>query len=159
VELAKLDTNFLRQLNEANYYDLIVLNYGLNVLYKPNDTNFSWYLRRMNTVLKPVIRNLAHADMLIVGASDRAFKYGDNWQTAIGIENLVLGQAELAQANETAFLNLYTTMGGENTIVTWATASPALANKDYVHPNHKGAEKIGTLLGEILEQDIGKPTH
>jgi lysophospholipase L1-like esterase len=50
-------------------------------------------------------------------------------------------------------------MGGKNSIVDWANQKPSLANKDYVHPNHKGAEILANYLFEAFMSEYGKYTH
>ena len=65
-------------------------------------------------------------------------------------------QASLAFENNIGFYNLYQSMGGYGTIVSWANAEPALANKDYIHPNHRGAEILGRNLFEAILADYKK---
>ena len=47
-------------------------------------------------------------------------------------------------------------MGGKNSIVDWANRKPSLANKDYVHPNHQGAEILGNWFFEDLLREFEK---
>ena len=47
-------------------------------------------------------------------------------------------------------------MCGTNSIVDWAKQNPSLANKDYVHPNHRGAEILGTYLYEAILTELKK---
>ena len=44
-------------------------------------------------------------------------------------------------------------MGGENSIVKWAEQTPPKANKDYIHPNHRGAEFLGRKLFDAIQKD------
>jgi len=62
-------------------------------------------------------------------------------------------QARLAYDHHLAFFNLFQTMGGENSIVNWANQKPALANKDYVHPNAKGADILAEKLFHAIMND------
>ena len=55
-----------------------------------------------------------------------------------------------------AFYNQFESMGGENSIVRWATQSPPLANKDYIRPNGKGAEVLAEKIYNALIQDYKK---
>jgi len=156
LEFGKLDTGFLQAINEFNPYDLVIFQYGVNVLYKPDDMNFSWYKRAAVPVITKMKSCFSKADFLIVGTGDRAFRYPEGYQSALGIEALIKEQASLAKQTNSAFFSLYAAMGGKNSMVNWATQSPSLANKDYVHPNALGARILGKYLFEAINRDVKK---
>jgi lysophospholipase L1-like esterase len=146
VELAKLDAAMLQRLSGNDGYDLVVLEYGANLMFRPNDNDYSWYEQHMRTTLEKLRREMPNTEFLVISTADRAFRYGEEWQSAVGIDSLLLTQARLARDNGAAFYNMYASMGGPNTIVSWANATPSLANKDYIHPNQRGAEVLGNLV-------------
>ena len=156
LELAKLDSAMLRQLEGENNYDLVVLEYGANLMFRPDDVDYSWYRRHIITVVSRLHKAMPHTEFLVVSTADRAFNYASKWRTATGIDNLVKTQAETAYRNDAAFFNLYRSMGGPGTIVRWADSSPVMANKDYVHPNHLGADALGNLIYEAFMKDFRK---
>lgn len=156
LEFGKIDTEFLKAINEVNPYDLIIFQYGVNVLYRPDDTNFSWYKKAAIPVITKMKNCFPETDFLIVGTGDRAFRYPEGYQSATGIEALIKEQAALAKQTNCAFFSLYAAMGGKNSMVNWATQSPSLANKDYVHPNALGARILGKHLFEAITQDVKK---
>jgi lysophospholipase L1-like esterase len=47
-------------------------------------------------------------------------------------------------------------MGGEGTIVKWADTVPRLANKDYIHFNYKGANKVANIIFNSFINDYNK---
>lgn len=156
VELNKLSEDFMKSVQQANHYDLIVMQYGVNLLFRPNDTNYDYYTKMMSPVFKKMKTAFSDSDFLIISSADRAFKYDGVFKTAIGLPNLLETQALLAFDNGFAFYNQFETMGGTNSIVKWAEQSPPLANKDYVHPNHKGAEVLAKKLFEAIQNDYHK---
>lgn len=156
VEFAKLDTALLRSVEESNAYDLIILQYGINQMFRPNDVNYHWYTKVMTPSVAKMRNAFSKSDMLIVSAGDRAFRYGDEYKTAIGIDSLIRIQALLADSAHVAFYNLYQSMGGPGTIVAWANATPSLANKDYIHPNLRGADILGHHLFDAIMKDYKK---
>lgn len=155
-ELGRLDTTFLQAVQQANNYDLVVLEYGVNVLYRPDNTDFKWHQRNMMKVLAKLRAAMPGAEFLIISTSDRGFRYGDVAKSAVGIDNLVKTQAELAYSNGMAFFNMFASMGGAGTIVRWADSTPVLAGHDYVHPNGRGAEILGNIFYDAFMQDFGK---
>lgn len=158
LELAKLDTAFLHDLQLENHYDLVILEYGANLLFRPNDSDYSWFQSHIKPVVKRLKEAMPNTEFLIISSSDRAFKYGENWQSAKGINNLIKSQAELAYENNAAFYNLYASMGGSGTIAKWVETTPSLANKDYIHPNLRGAEILGSIFFESFIKDFEKST-
>jgi lysophospholipase L1-like esterase len=156
LELAKLDTSFLQALQQENKYDLIILEYGANLLFRPNDMDYTWYQSHINPVVNRLKHAMSGAEILIISTSDRAFKYGESWHSANGIHNLIKAQADLAYTNGTAFYNMFSSMGGDGTIVKWADSTTPIANKDYIHPNHKGAEILGTMFYNDFMKEYSK---
>ncbi len=156
IELKNLDTAFLTEVSLRNHYDLVVFQYGVNMLYRPQDKEFDWYKRAFDPVIKKFKKCFSDADILIVSSADRAFRYENGYESAVGMEPLVSMQAKMAYDNDVAFYNQYASMGGRNSIVRWADSSVALANKDYIHPNHKGAEKLGGLFFTAFMKEYQK---
>lgn len=156
IEYASIDSSFLAAIAEANPYDLIVFQYGVNLLFRPNDKNFSWYARNMLPVIQKLKHCFEQSEFLLVSCADRAFSYNGEYQSAIGIDSLIKTQATLAYQTGSNFYNQFASMGGKNSIVEWANQKPSLANKDYVHPNHKGAEILANYLFEAIMNEYRK---
>jgi lysophospholipase L1-like esterase len=156
IELAAMDSAFLSSVNASNPYDLVVFQYGVNLLYRPNDKNFNWYARAMLPIIKRIKSCFPDCEFLVVSTADRAFNYNGEYKSAVGIDSLVKIQALLAYETGSCFYNLFETMGGENSVVRWAKQKPALARKDYVHPNYRGAEILGNFFYNAIMKDYNK---
>lgn len=156
IELNAMDTSFLKSISENNPYDLIILQYGVNMLFRPKESEFSWYKKNMIPVVKKIKKAFPKSDIILVSTADRAFRYGNEYKSAIGIDSLIHSQAAIALENNICFYNQFESMGGENSIVDWASQKPALANKDYIHPNHRGAEVLAGYFYEALLKDFYK---
>jgi lysophospholipase L1-like esterase len=156
LELAQLDSAVLRSIDEQGYYNLIILEYGVNLMFRAKDMEYNWYYKNMGKALAKLRRCMPNTEFLLISTTDRAFRYQNNWSSAIGIENLVYTQAQLAAENNFAFYNIFESMGGPGTIVSWANQKPSLANQDYIHPNHRGAERLGNLIFEDFMKDLKK---
>jgi lysophospholipase L1-like esterase len=156
VELKKLSNSLLAQINKSGYYDLIVFQYGVNLMFKPNDTNYDYYYRAMRPVLKKFKENMPNTEFLMLSCSDRAFNYDGTWKTAIGIDSLIATQARLAYNNDIPFYNFYKSIGGSGTIVKWADSTVQYANKDYIHFNYKGAKIVAKTIFRAFINDYNK---
>ena len=153
VELKKLSEDFMKSIQQANKYDLIIVQYGVNLLFRPKDTDYTYYYKSFEPTLQQMKSAFSGSEILIIGSADRAFRYNGVNKTAIGLPYLIENQALIAYRNGFAFYNQFETMGGENSIVKWAEQTPPKANKDYIHPNHRGAEFLGRKLFDAIQKD------
>ena len=162
-ELDKFDNKFLDKISQSGAYDLIVIQYGVNVMFRPLDNNYDYYFRGMDPALKRLRQHLPNTEFLMISCFDRAFPYGQKWKTAIGMDSLLKTQATLAYRNGMPFFNLYQTMGGNGTIVKWVEGGEQLAAKDYIHASPKGAIILGKKLYSAFMKDfqktVSKSTH
>lgn len=156
VEFNKLDSNFIKAIAKENNYDLIIFQYGVNVLFRPNDRNFNWYAKTVLPAIKKLKNGFPDADFLVMSTADRAFNYDGEYRSAIGIDSLIKIQATLAYETHSNFYNQFETMGGHNSIVEWANVTPSLANKDYLHPNWRGAAILAGFFFDALMRDYNK---
>lgn len=155
-ELNKISSSLLDEINTTGYYDLVVFQYGVNLMFKPDDTNYDYYYRSMNNVLKKFKSKLPKTDLLLFSCSDRAFKYDEEWKTATGIDSLIYNQALLARNNDIGFYNFYESLGGKGSIVKWADSTSQLANKDYIHFNLRGSRVAAKIVFNAIINDYKK---
>jgi lysophospholipase L1-like esterase len=144
--LTKVKSSMYKSFNEYLDYNLVVLQYGLNVL-SEMQTDYSWYERSFTKTVSYIKNCFPNAAILLVGVSDRSYRNEDgNFETIPSLENLLEVQENCARKNKVAFLNLYKAMGGKNTMVKWVENEYPLANKDYTHLNFRGSQKIGRII-------------
>ena len=146
--LNKINSNMLQYFDKELHYDLIVLQFGINVA--NGYDNFSWYENRIKKIIRHFKNNIPKASILIISTPDIAIKDATGaMATNPSIPVIVAAQKAAARATDAAFFNLYEAMGGENSMVQWVD-SLGYANKDYTHFNYKGAkfaaEKIHAYL-------------
>jgi len=156
IEYGKMDTDFLASIAKTHSYDLIIMQYGVNLLEKPDDGNFDWYYKPMKIAVQRIQQSFKDADVLIMSTGDRAFHYPSGFQTATGLLALLNLQQRIAFETGSSFFNLYSSMGGENSMVKWVTDNPPLAYKDYTHPNSRGADVIGKSIYNALLYEYNK---
>ncbi|PUZ22066.1 hypothetical protein DCM91_15170 [Chitinophaga costaii] len=150
IELGRLSRDMLMHLQEERPYDLIVLQYGANILWKPELTDYSWYQRPMTKVLDSLRADFPQTSFLVISTADKSYRKEDKYVTAPGVTALLRVQHTMAEAHEAAFWNLYANMGGNGSMTQWVESEHPLANKDYTHFNRQGAAKVGALLFKAL---------
>lgn len=143
--IATFDTNVMRSFNDKLGYDLIVLQYGTNVL-NYGSLNYTWYERKMAKVVEHLRECFPGVAILIVSTADKSTKYDLEMKTDSAVVPLTRAQKKYAVGANAAYINLYTLMGGDGSMVKWVEEVPARANKDYTHFNYRGAQKISDLI-------------
>lgn len=128
-------------------YDLIILEYGLNVA-SSHQTNYSSWSKQMSKVISKVRSYYPEASLLLIGVSDRAERTENGMRTMPGIIAMHRTQEELAQSHGLAFWSLLRamhTLGGIE-----AMTRNNLASKDYTHVSHSGGNKLANMLYDAL---------
>ena len=97
----------MREFNEQRPYDLIILQYGLNVATE-RGRNYDKYIAGMQTTVQHLKEAFPQAAILIVSVGDRDYKTEEGeLRTMPGIKNLVRYQQNLAADEAVAFWNMF----------------------------------------------------
>nr|WP_255489695.1 hypothetical protein [Dysgonomonas sp. 25] len=128
-------------------YDLVVLQYGANVL---NDDveGYGWYTRGMQKVVENLRQCFPNADILIISTADKSSKIEEEMKTSPAVALLLASQKKCALNTESGFINLYSLMGGNGSMIDWVAENNAGA--DYTHFTASGAKKIAKLIHKDL---------
>ncbi len=150
--LEKFNMDLMNAFQREFNYDLIVLQFGMNVL-KLKPGPYDWYESGMTDVVNHIRKCFPGADILIVSVADKATKYGTEIKTDHKLAKLIETQERYARNTKSAFIDVFQMMGGEGSMVRWVNEIPPLANADYIHFNARGAKKIGDLIFEKLDNE------
>ena len=126
-------------------YDLIILQLGTNVL-NYGSLNYGWYEKKMKNVVAHLKECFPGAAILIISTADKSTKYELTMKTDSAVVPLASAQKRYAVQAESGFINLYTLMGGDGSMVQWVEDVPARANKDYTHFNYRGAKQVAGMI-------------
>ncbi len=145
IQLGGIDNALSRSFASLRPYDLIVLEYGLNVVSKKR-TEYSGYRRQMSIVIDKIKKYYPQTDILLLGVSDRDQKSGH--QLHKNTLALLKQQRLIAQDKGLPFWSIFDAvqqMGGVK-----ALAKKGLVGKDYTHLSHKGGELVSEQLYNAL---------
>ncbi|MBR1387174.1 MAG: hypothetical protein IJ553_02040 [Alloprevotella sp.] len=149
--LHKCDSLIASDFAKARPYDLIILQYGMNFC-QPRSTDYSGFVRVFKQSVEAIKKLYPNAAVLLVSMGDRGVKDRDGvTKTMPGVKAMVEAQHKLAQDEHIAFWNLYSAMGGENSMVKMVRTTPSLANKDYLHINFRGGDMLAKRLFDALQ--------
>ncbi len=148
--LLQITSPVLHQFQEKLDYDLIMLQFGLNVL-NPKMTDYDWYEREMIRVIRHFREAMPGVGILVLGPSDRAVKRQGRMQSDPSVPLITEALRGAAEASGAAFFSFYEAMGGAGSMVEWVEQrQPRLANLDYTHFNFAGAREAALLLLDYL---------
>lgn len=147
-QIATVPEATMARFAELRPYDLIVLQYGLNVA-SPKTKDYSGYTRQLARSIRLLRQAFPRASILVVGVGDRDERNEQGeLRTMGGVKELVLYQRRMAADEHVAFWNLYEAMGGEGSIARMQRRRQA--NLDYTHINSAGGRELARLLFDVL---------
>jgi lysophospholipase L1-like esterase len=150
VTLSRLDRGRCRELNEIRPYDLIVLQYGLNVAAE-NVHNYGWYREQLTEVIRHVQQCFPSSDILLLSVSDRSHYRDGAFRTIPAVVSLLKAQRQAAEAAQVTFWNMFLAMGGENGMVRYV--NNRWASKDYTHLSFRGGRELAdALYGALMRE-------
>ena len=150
LSLRDIPQRMLKEFNRVRPYDLIVLEYGLNVATE-RGRNYDKYQKGLLTAIEHLKNCFPQAGVLLLSVGDRDYKDDEGeLRTMPGVKNLVRYQQHTAALSGIAFWSMFEAMGGEESMATLVHAKPAMANLDYTHINFRGGRFLAGLLYETL---------
>lgn len=145
--IANIPTETLRQFAAVRPYDLIVIQFGLNVA-NARQTNYRTYVDRMGQAIDHLRAAYPMASILVVGCPDRDQRSGQGIKTMNGVQQLLAYQQVMASEHHVAFFNLFQAMGGRESMKR--LVDRGMANKDYTHLNFGGGREIARHIVNSL---------
>ena len=105
--IGSFDVATMRAFHSKLDYDLIVLQYGANVL-NYGSLNYGWYEKRMTKVVAHLKECFPGVSILIVSTADKSTKYDLEMKTDSAVVPLNTAQKRYAIKSESSFVNMYT---------------------------------------------------
>ncbi len=140
----------LREFNALRPYDLIIIQYGLNVVAK-GVYDYNYYRAQMNKVIAYLKECFPHTSFLILSVGDRDYKTRTgSYETMPEIKYFLQMQRQIAKDNKIAFWNMFEAMGGERSMYKLVHDSPSKANYDYTHINFRGGRFLAKKLFDSI---------
>jgi len=129
-------------------YDLVVLQYGLNIL-QEGVTDYSGYAARVEKMIAFVRSCFPHAAVLVLSTSDRSVKSETGFAPICSAPAMVGWQRRAARAAGAAFWSVYDAMRAEGGMERFV--ANGWAGKDYTHINYAGGRRVAYALVDALD--------
>ncbi|WP_294474279.1 SGNH/GDSL hydrolase family protein [uncultured Bacteroides sp.] len=150
LSLRGIPQQMLKEFNRQRPYDLIILEYGLNVATQ-RGRNYDNYQKGLLTAINHLKDCFPQAGILLLSVGDRDYKTENGeLHTMPGVKNLIRYQQNIAAESGIAFWNMFEAMGGDGSMADLVHAKPSMANYDYTHINFRGGKHLAGLLYETL---------
>ncbi|NDV63880.1 hypothetical protein [Bacteroides sp. 224] len=150
LSLRYIPAKTLKDFNDLRPYDLIILQYGLNVA-TSRGSNYDSYQKGLLATIEHLKECFPQAGFLLLSVGDRNYRSDSGeMRTMLGVKNLIRYQQNIAAESSIAFWNMFEAMGGEGSMAQLVNAKPPMANYDYTHINFKGGKHLATLLYDVL---------
>lgn len=141
-----------REIDELLGYDMVVLQYGLNIMQK-GQRRYSSYHKKLCDMVAYAERCFPNAAILIMGVSDRWVEGSNGMYEPIGsVDALSAAQRAAADSTNVTFWNTAEAMaiyGGMPEFVARGWAA-----KDYTHINFAGGKRIAELLTYAIVEPV-----
>lgn len=149
LEFTRISQGQLMQQYKQLNAKLIILEFGVNVV--PNVLeDYSFYEKRFYKQLMRLKKLAPDASILVIGISDMSRKAGNYYESYPNVVLIREAQRNAVFKAGCAYWDMYTAMGGENSMPSWVFAEPALANPDFTHFTPRGAKIIGEMFMNAL---------
>jgi len=139
--------------------NLVVINYGTNESQYANADQMQSYERDLREVVRRVRSALPNSSILILSPMDRGQRAaGGKIITKPSIPMIVEMQRRVALETGCAFFDTFKAMGGPGTMAKWhaGTGKNHYVGGDLTHPTTEGAEIVGRLIYEALNDGYAK---
>lgn len=148
--LERLDKERCKEFTEVRPYDLIILQYGLNVV-SEDMLDYGWYRQRMLQVIQHIRECFPESDILLLSVTDRSHQVDGKFETMPEVLAMLHAQRQLARRAAIPFWNMFGAMGGENSMLRFVENN--WASKDYTHFSFRGGRELANALMKALLQE------
>jgi hypothetical protein len=126
---------------------LILLQYGGNVVPYMNP---DYYRRAFKRQLQFFKEACPGTPVIVIGPSDMSIRENGHFITYPGLEAIRDALQDAALESGFGFWDLYSAMGGSNSMASFVNAYPALATADYVHFTNLGINLVAEMFYHAL---------
>lgn len=131
--------------------ELIILQFGgNNVPHLKDSTHAVNAGKGFATTIRKVKQLAPGVPIILVGPSDMSTSIDGVYQTFPYLEIMNDAMKQAAFDEGAAYWDMFSVMGGRNSMVSWVTNDPPYAGPDYVHFTPAGARKMGELLFKAI---------
>ena len=149
---SRLDGEMLKKMYDELQVKLLILQFGGNVVPYISENYVyyeKWFYRELSK-LKSLMPNMS---IIVIGVADMSVKEKDIYVSYQNLEHIRDAMKNAAFRADCAFWDMYSAMGGKNSMPSWVFAQPSLAASDFVHFNERGARVLAEMFYNAFMHD------
>ncbi|MEG2366370.1 MAG: hypothetical protein RSB29_06440, partial [Alistipes sp.] len=139
------------QANAMLHYDLVVLQYGLNIM-QQGIHNYANYGAQIEKMIAYVRECFPSAAVLVLGVSDRSVRTADGFAPMDAVPYMIQCQRKAAERNGAAFWDTAAAMRAMGGMAHFV--ANGWAGKDYTHINYAGGRRVAYALSDALNEAV-----
>jgi len=139
------------QYNKMVSYDVIVLEYGLNVMQK-NVTDYTYFESKMRNIINFVRLCFPESVIIVMSVGDVGMNKDGKVVTAPSVQPLLACQRQAAIDTGVMFWDTLSAMSGDDSMVR--LVEKGWASKDYTHIGFKGGEMLSAKMASSFRKAI-----
>lgn len=141
----KIDqTSAVRMYEDLNV-EMVIMQFGGNsVPYLKDSSAVRNFAKNFKGQLNTLKKLRPGVSIVVIGPSDMSYQSVNGWSTYKMLPYLVSQMTRVTKEAGGAYWDLYSAMGGENSMPSWV--EKGLAGKDYIHFSNKGASIASQLF-------------
>ena len=141
------------QANALGGYDLVVLQYGLNIM-QSGVKDYSPYGRQIEKMVAFAHECFPQAAILVLGVSDRSVKTERGFEPMDALPYMLAHQREAALRSGASFWPICEAMRAEGGMEGYV--KNGWAGKDYTHINYAGGKRVALALFEAINAECAR---
>lgn len=141
------------EINALWGYDLVVLQYGLNIM-QSGVHKYTSYGQQIEKVITYCRQCFPTAAILVMGVSDRSIKNENGVETMDAIPYMIECQRSAARNQGAAFWSTFDAMQAEGGMAEFV--AKGWAGKDYTHINYGGGRRVAWALFDAINHEAAK---
>ena len=142
---SRMDLNLAAHFHRILNTKLLILQFGGNVV-PMHKTNYNYYRRAFSNRLKKLKKIIPGVHIIVIGPADMSMKEEELYVTRPEVPLVRDALKQAAFENDCAFWDMFSAMGGENSMPSWVFFKPPLAEKDFIHFTPNGAKYIAKMF-------------
>jgi len=148
LEFSKIDRDLLSEMLYDLDPGLVLLQFGGNVV--PYITNTKAYQRMFLRELNVLKSLIPEVPVIVIGPADMSTRVDGRFITYPTVEPVRNALRDAALEAGYAFWDMYSAMGGKNSMPAFVMADPPLATADYIHFTPRGANFMSAMFVKAL---------
>ena len=147
LSFTSMNAKQLKTFYENENVKMILMQFGGNIVPAvKTERQISYFCRKIRKQIEYILRLAPDATIVFIGPSDMSTSVDGQRQTYPMLPQIIDSLRHTANSAGIAYWDIYSAMGGRNSMLQWVGSDPALAGSDHVHFTNKGAQLIGEIM-------------